>query len=268
VPYNLRELFDTTTPALTLGLFTAALLLLGATPMSMTIDRPGRDAMLAVGAAVVVAALIAGIAPSESLGDVTGTPLFPEFAVVERAVRLAALLLGVIVCLGVGARLVRRAPCRADLPGLASLALMAAVSWTVVVPMARTDNLTELLRNGGGVWAASGLAALLVLLGSAAATAARAIAGRSLRALLAGLIAIPVTVAPAWSLMVLATEPALDKYGKTFSARQFLLSANRDNYLPDADLLPRFAVAWSAAALAIAVGMTIAILVRDEPGDP
>ena len=38
--------------------------------------------------------------------------------------------------------------------------------------------------------------------------------------------------------------------------------------LPDAELLPRFALGWSAAALMLAVGMTIAVLVRDEPGDP
>jgi len=274
VPYNLRELFETSNPIVALSVFAIAMLLFGFAPMLLALDwerDPGRflrrGALLTLVAAAAIAIPIALTAPEESLGDITGTPVFRSVALLERTLRLVALLLGVLAGLAIGVRVAGAHPRVSDWRGLLPLLLLAALSWVVVVPLAGTDNLTELLRGGGGVGAMLGVAGFLVLLGCTAALPARGLAARSPKSILAGLIAVVCSIPPAWSLMVLATDPMIYKYEKMFSARQFLLSPDRDSYLPDAELLPRFALAWVAVALVLSIGMTISTLLFCKPDE-
>jgi hypothetical protein len=134
---------------------------------------------------------------------------------------------------------------------LMTLLLWALPLHALVVTWAATDNLVELMHDGGGPLASLLLfAGLLCLLAMASALAAVAagMPNRN-RLLVLAAVAWPLGTAALWY----GSERALFKYDKLFSAAQFILSSDRNHYAALPDLLQRYAL----ASLALVVLMTL-----------
>ncbi|MCR5866242.1 VanZ family protein [Aquincola sp. J276] len=262
VPYNVVELL----PGSIDGLFTAlgvavALALLLAAPLWLHDRLLGlrrRSGWLL--AAVVAGGLLAGlllvtVTPEESLWDVVGAPVLGWPGELEAWGRYAALhAAATLAALGAvwGVRWLGTAQSHGMLTRWLLLTLACALPLhAVVVHWAATDNLTELMRDGGGPLASGLLFIGLAGLFAAASAVAAVLAGACRRGLLLGLAAL------AWPLATLAlwqgTEPMLLKYGRAFSAAQFLLSSDREHYAGGAALLQRWVAACGALFLLTAL---------------
>src|SRR5690606_10811978 len=118
--------------------------------------------------------------------------------------------------------------------------------WWIVVPMAATDNVVELIADSGALWACALLAAWLFVIAftgsTLAATATRVGRASWLRALVVLLLSAPV----AWLLLGQGTESVIVEGRQTYSALQFLLSADRRSLAAGADLVWRYGVAHLA----------------------
>jgi predicted membrane-bound spermidine synthase len=111
----------------------------------------------------------------------------------------------------------------------------------VVVELAATDNLTELMAGGGSFRASLSLGAYLALLGAGGAAAAQALRLRAARGLWIGVVLVSIPIG--WLLLQVGTEAVLVKYGRAFSALQFILSTDRANYAAGVELFLRFLAA-------------------------
>lgn len=156
------------------------------------------------------------------------------------------------------------------LPGLLAWALGMALlfgplHWVVVV-QAGTDNLVELMRDGGGIGTSLALGTGWLLVATAgSALAAAAQPGRRGALLALGVVAL--AIAPL--LFGLGLEPVLVKYGRAFSALQFIVSAGRDRYAVGAELALRAALALGGLTLAVAAAQALpwrAVSAADGPG--
>lgn len=195
--------------------------------------------------------------PTESLHDVLGSPVLTMLpASVELLGRYAALHAGLsLAALGAAWGVARWVVGRPQ--GLLLMWLVALLAWAVpvhlvVVHWAATDNLTELMRGGGGPLASLCLGVGLTTLLSMASALAAALAGapRPAALLVLALVAGPLGTGLLW----LGSEPFVMKYGRVFSAAQFLLSGDRAHYAEPAQLLWRWGLALSAlCALTVAL---------------
>lgn len=188
------------------------------------------------------------------LHKVIGSPVLAWPGPLEDVARYLVLHTALLLPLCGAAALVQVLRRPAALAGLVSWLLwVAALAWPLhwaLVEQAATDNLVELMR-GGGSFAVSTLLALAILtVGTAAAAlACLSSAAAPRRALLPALL-LAVALAPA--ALLAALEPALFKYGRVFSALQFMLSASRDAYASGADLAWRFAAAQAGIIFTLA----------------
>lgn len=288
LPYNVRELFRPDAPALTGALLAVAVLvvvvpapfaarLLGAPGDALR--RGGMFAGVCVVQGLLAWALVDAAVPLESVHDVVGSPVLDWPWRFEQLARFTVLVLPIAV-LGAGAacavdalRWRRRAMsvfAERGSSGLRWLAValpLLVVAHVVVVELAATDNLTELMR-GGGVVAASVLIALWLLvtffaahlIGAALAGAHYAIAAAAL-----GVGAAAVVVGR--GLLEFALAGALDKYGQVFSAMQFLLSPSRDALVSGGELMVRYAWFHSAVIAGVALAALPAWWVARAMGD-
>jgi len=144
--------------------------------------------------------------------------------------------------------LVRCVNARRDLVSFIYWLLISLVlAWPlylVVLEWAATDNLTELIRDNASFSASSSLAmAMFLAFVSAGCLGAILATGRRRQWLfcLGVVAALGATGLFWWGL-----EPTLVKYGKVFSAAQFLLSENREHYAGGNALLIRYVLAFAA----------------------
>jgi VanZ family protein len=263
VPYNVRELFLKGPPALTTLGF-ALVLLAALAPPAWFARRLlnggwGRAAVypaLVIAHALAVWAGLRAVVPLEAVWDIVGSPVLHWPGEWEIALRFTALFAGVSALLGAGVLLAAAlcgvetdGPPRAALRWLAVAAPLLVLSHLVVVEWAATDNLVELMAGGGSIPASLWIGAWLVAV-SAGATSlvvmGRAEAWKGTAVLLAA-AGFPF----GWMALSLGTAPAIDKYGSTFSALQFLLSPGRDRYAWGTDLLARYAIAHAAVLAAL-----------------
>ena len=179
VPYNVRELAGSY-PTLSSIALSLALMACGGLPMAFALlwlQRPQFFArhfgwlVAGVATAVFVAAWL--VVPIESIDDIVGTPVLKINDTLERWLRFVALFGGLLSAWTVGARVALRDFCVRPLV-LGTVVTTAAmlISYVVVVPLAATDNIYELLRGSGGMGAAFGIAGYLVLLSTVFATLA------------------------------------------------------------------------------------------------
>jgi hypothetical protein len=263
VPYNVRGLRSSSWPIVGTGLLGATWLVAFGLPailaQVLVARRAGAFAPVYVLAhAMAVAYLLIEAAPTEAIHDIVGSPVLEWPWRWELLLRLTGLFALVSAILVVGCVVVTARPRRewiltaTAIIGSSLVSLIPLSYWSVVV-QACTDNIVELLIGGGTVrgWSALSLGAGAIAV--AGAWLARCLAqGPSRRWLLVPLVVPTATFLAYWA-WTFALTPALNKYGKTFSALQFLLSADRDNYLGDAELLTRFAVVCVAAITGIAI---------------
>ncbi|MFB0936268.1 MAG: VanZ family protein [Propionivibrio sp.] len=197
--------------------------------------------------------LLRGSVPMESIHDIVGSPVLNwpgEWELTGRYIALHS----VIALAGLGAILLLRL--LRWQTGLTTLVVWLmcclVLAWPLhwaIVEQAATDNLTELMR-GGGNFANS----LLLATGSLALF----VTGSSIGAILSGSRKVLFLLTIAFVASCMATtafwfgsEHLILKYGKLFSAWQFLLSTDRQHLSSGMALMMRYTLAYSVVAAAI-----------------
>ena len=191
--------------------------------------------------------------PNERFLKIVGMPILNWLWEFEALGRYVALHISVVTQL-LGATLFVRAILQPRLLGyfVYWLLVSALLSWplyVIVVEWAATDNLVELMRDNASFAAASCLAGF-VFLSCLAAGATAAGAATGLRRLPLSLLALACSLGAA-ALLWQGLEPILVKYGKVFSALQFLLSTDRDHYAQGAALAWRYVIAFAGFVAAM-----------------
>jgi hypothetical protein len=193
--------------------------------------------------------------PSESIHDIVGAPILRWPDHIEVALRFIALhaLFTLIVTGSVLLAMPTFLPGSWNLAGawlFVFVVASPALYWAIIVEAA-TDNLTELMQDGGTPAAAAFLAVAGVLgfvpgcLTAAAGAFARKRSLAFILALLAGLAATAFLLAGA--------ESTISKNGQQFSALQFLLSTDRKHYAGPSELSVRYVLAFIVLTAVIAV---------------
>ena len=186
--------------------------------------------------------------PMESIHDIVGAPVLGwiwEWELIGRYLALhgaiALQIIGATALLGI-----LRGKYRLEvfLAWIIWSSLLAWPIYWIVVARAATDNLTELML-AGGTFASSTLLAIGFLFFFVAAAAISNLLANRLRCLqtllLAG-AALILSIVCFW----FGTEQVIVKYGKVFSAWQFVLSPNRETYVSGARLYLHFALAFGS----------------------
>jgi hypothetical protein len=271
IPYNVKELFQSR-PTISLVLFGAVLLACGGVPhvAARTWQLwPYRSSALSIPmvclCGLAIFSVLSAAVPTESLDDIVGRPVLGIGATVERSLRFTGLFAGPLVCGTLGVRIALADYARGFWVGLAVVVTLLLASYLVVVPLANTDNLVELLRGNGRNPAVVSLALIFTLFGLTSAVTSGALEvalERTFRPLVLAAVVLVCGVPVTWHLFVAATNPRLEKYGQVFSARQFLFSPDREHYLDDSAIFIRFALAQLLAVGILAVGMLVSRLVQ------
>jgi glycopeptide antibiotics resistance protein len=255
VPYNVAKLI----PPGAAGLLAAAGVAaaagwIAALPV-FYVRAPGRVAaalpLLLLLHGLVAFAMLRPAVPLPMLHKVIGSPILAWPGMSEDLLRYLALHAALMLPLCGAAAVVAVVQEPARLNRLVYWALVVAVlAWPLhwaVVGQAATDNLVELMR-GGGFMASSSLALAIMALGVGGAALASLRRGRVRVAALLLLVAALATPAALYA----GLEPAVFKYGRVFSALQFILSAGRDAYASGPELAVRYAAAYAGLTLALA----------------
>ncbi|MES2537529.1 MAG: VanZ family protein [Pseudomonadota bacterium] len=136
---------------------------------------------------------------------------------------------------------------------LRAVVLLPVLHW-VVITNAATDNLTELIAHSGSLGASFLFMVFLIILTVTGSSLAVVSSGRRSAGWaplwLAGLLILSFPLA--YFTLSLATEQFVIKYGKVFSALQFLLSSDREHYAASTELFIRYAIFHAAVISTIA----------------
>jgi VanZ family protein len=295
IPYNLKHLFGdhVVTGA---AVFSLALLWLGSGPWMVAHIVMGLDArrrhgamwtpLLLAGVALVSFALVNFAVPDIMLDKIIGSPdlyrrivdenywgdawrgaLSPwpggAFAAGERVVRYVALYSVFAIPLVAGLlalpRQGRRARVLANLLYLLPCWLLAKY---VVLDWAITDNLTELVADGGAVF----LAALIALFSvNVVALVAGARLPRTFPVLT---ILTAALVLATWWLLNQGIESMVINNGRLFSGVQFLLGENRSTLLSAPALLARWCALYCSGTAVVVIGTLLAMRLLPVPASP
>lgn len=284
IPYNLKKLFGDHA-LVGSAVFSLALLWLGSGPWlaaRMMLQREARwrqgvwlAPLLLVGIALVSFVLVDFATPAIMLNKIVGAPdlyrrivednywgeawraglsAWPRGLVsaVERVVRFVALysVFSIPLVIGVLAlpRQDRRARVIVYTLGLLPFWLLAKM---VVLDWAITDNLTELVADGGAI----ALAAVIVLFSvNAMALAAYRRGGREVPLLA---LATAALACAGWWLFNDGIEAVVLNNGRLFSGVQFLLGADRVTLLSAPWLFARWCLAYGAGLTVVAAGVVL-----------
>lgn len=295
IPYSLNKLFGQHA-LLGSAAFSLVLLWLGSGPwmaarMVLELDRRRRHGalwtpLLVVGLALVSFALLNLAVPGVMLEKVVGAPdlyrrivdenywgeawraglaAWPRGLVsaAERLVRYVALYAVFAIPLVAGLlalpRHERRPRVLVNLLYLLPCWLLAKV---VVLDWAITDNLTELVADGGALFLAAAIALFAL---NAVALVAHAGRPRRFPALAAATAAL---VGASWWLLNEGIETVVVNHGRIFGGLQFLLGENRTELLSAPALFLRWSVVYCAGLTVVVAGMLLAQRVLPLPAAP
>jgi len=193
-------------------------------------------------------------APMESLHDIVGSPVLGWLWEWEMLGRYIALHMSVMLQILGAALLVRvilEPATVADFFYWVFISLLLA--WplhTVVVTWAATDNLTELMAGGASFWATSALASAWFLTCLTASAISAAFCAPKRVGVLLGVSFVAALGAAL--LFWLGAEHVVVKYGRVFSAFQFVLSTDREHYAQGYSLWLRYGLAFAVVCGALA----------------
>jgi glycopeptide antibiotics resistance protein len=246
IPYNLRELLSdnlSAIPGLCLMLYLLAL------PATVTFNSYARfilwAPLLCLTQGLVIFWLLYATVPAESLYDIVGAPVTTLPQAIELMLRFIGFFsLIQFNCMAAMQFIYSRNKIPATILWLGANAVVALLWYLAVVKMAATDNIVELLADGGSLVAITALTAWLMLLFSAAAYLAQQCSApvhtRWKYMPLLILFVLPLS----WWLLQNATESVIVKYQQAYSALQFLLSTDRTQYAAPLQLFMRYSLAF------------------------
>ena len=205
---------------------------------------------------VVAWALMRQAVLPEMIHKVAGSPILGWPWEWETLMRFCALQSALFVLLTGGCVVNRVAmqesSTRALLIWLCWAACLLPMLHYVIVGLAATDNLTELMAGGGGVWSSSMIALWFVLVGAAGSMLGGLPAGRRTGVRRRWCLAV-LSIALGYVILWLGLESDVQKYGASFSALQFLLSSDRQHYAAGWELAIRYIVFHAGTIGAIAL---------------
>ena len=264
IPYNVRELFAYNNPLLTIFLFSLALYaVFGASVWLaswLTVEGWTKHLLplLVVILGVVTWFLLRGSVTIESLGDIIGAPIFDWPWEWESILRFSSLVTAPVFLLCGTALIVHiyRSDINLKLQPILYWSIHAAlllpiVHW-MVVNQAATDNLTELMARGGDSISSLALGLWIASLGLTTSLIVSHIVRQKLTNIIPWvtlLCSIPV----GYFLLIFGTEDVVHKYGKVFSAMQFLLSRDRTNMASGFNLFLRYSIAHMCLIILIGI---------------
>ncbi len=255
VPYNVRELFSSEYQALgALGL-TLLLYWCFAYPLLYLLNMLGKNTSqnwfwikIVMTHALGAWLLIRLIAPIESIHDIVGSPILSIPNELEMGYRFIALFsIFSLMMLGAGhcamLSVIHDRPFKRlfFLGGFCSVPILLICFWVVVIGAA-TDNLTELMDNGGYSLLVVNILLYLFMFSCLGTLASLAIVFKKSKSFLPLLVLILVSAPLGYQLLSWGTETYILKYNTVFSAMQFLLSADRQSLLSEHDLQIRFSI--------------------------
>lgn len=254
VPYNIPELVPKTVPpwvtgaVLTLifgGLIGGPVILMRWSKRADRIGSSWNVMLVIVPLTALTWSLLHAAVPTEAMHDIVGSPILNWPWHFEEAMRFVVLVLPIVTTQTVLAFVFAnsRMQTLSNIQGVLPLVISFAISHVLVVVMASTDNLVELMRDGGNVRSSICLGLwLLVTFGSvhfAARHLLRSTVQTQLCAVFGMLLSIPVGLA----LLDAALVPSLRKYQYEHSALQFLLSPSRDHLIGETAIIVRYVAA-------------------------
>ena len=257
VPYNLRNLPSPGHPIASLVLLAVFCYWIFAVPVWMACwFSRSRVAKIVFPGAIVMHGVVAWMIIHYAvyplmIHKVTGSPVLgwpwwwedlSRFAVLEGTLFLLLTGACTVVLIATG-----RAGLRQLFYWLAWATVLLPVAHRIIVIAAATDNLTELMADGGTTPAIIALAAWFVVLGAGASILAACFATRWHR-VGSTVLLVALSIPLGYALAYMGTEQALLKFGTVFSGLQFLLSADREHYATGWQLGMRY-VAFHAALL-------------------
>ncbi|HEY0924550.1 VanZ family protein [Rheinheimera pacifica] len=246
IPYNVRELLSdnlSAIPGLCLMLYLLAM------PAVLSFNSYARfilwSPLLCLTQGLVIFWLLYTTVPTESLHDIVGAPV----TTLPRAIELMLRFIGFFSliqfnCMAALQFIYSRSKIPATILWLGANAAVALFWYLAVVKMAATDNIVELLADGGSLVAITALTAWLMLLFNVAAYLAQQcctpVPTRWKYLPLLILFVLPLS----WWLLQNATESVIVKYQQAYSALQFLLSTDRTEYAAPLQLFMRYSLAF------------------------
>lgn len=261
-PYNIKELVAPGIAGIfsIIGLSMALLWLVNGHFLAIRKFGPASRALYflplwLIAHALVTWCLLRLSVPLESIHDIVGSPVLDWVWDLELIGRYVALHCAMALPL-LGAIILTASLSRIAQKGLLAIwclwtILLAWPLHAVIIIHADTDNLTELIREGGDFPYAM-LLVVGVYLASLSATMLASLVARPghIPAKLILIVAVTISsVACLW----FGSEPMILKYGKVFSAWQFLLSPDRNNYIVGSQLWLHFAAVFIAYIVLVAL---------------
>jgi len=259
IPYNFRELFASEYPLLNTFGFTVLLYWCFSFPMWYLLKLGGKSKNLGffVIKTVSIHALIAWLLvritlPMESIYDVIGNPVLSLPSELEMGLRFVFLfgIFSTMITAGTFFSIYSAVnPRHSLLPvilGAIESGICIGLAFWVVIVEAGTDNLIELLPNAGYSFKTINLLIYLFLFAWLGSSLAAALSYRQyIRTGMLGII-FAVSLPMSYQLFNWGTEQFIFKYGRLFSAAQFLLSSNREQLTSGEELSTRFYILHTA----------------------
>jgi hypothetical protein len=262
IPYNVIELFTKHSIFVSVFLFAAVLIWSFGIPvfLGFLLTQHKKShffifPLWIVAHSTITWILLSSAVPTESIYDIVGSPVLGWPFNIETFFRFISLfsvpsisLVGITTLSLEFSALKGRKP-HGSIIWTNWFIVLLAISYLIVVVGAATDNLTELIAGGGsflGFFFLCGWMLISFIPGSYFGGVMANVFGRWSRAVLifiAGLII-------GFVFVYFGLEHNVYKYGKTFSALQFLLSPTRDSLVSNASLIMRY-VALETALLGV-----------------
>lgn len=260
LPYNIRELFSGRSASVSGALISIVLALYVVMPVYICIWLNRVAFIKSILSYPVIIAFTGFLAwlmlwvavPLESLHDIVGAPVLDwpwHWEILLRFIALQMPLLiistGVVIVLLSTTKLLNIRPLLTAKWIFVSVPLLMISHW-VVVRYASTDNLVELMENQG-TWKSSIFLYLWVTVCVFNGYLSSIVFQQRTRAFMVfTLISIACSFPLGFGLLSLGLEDMVFKYGKTFSALEFLLGPDRDHTLSSIELIMRYSILHSA----------------------
>jgi len=257
-PYNIKEIYSV--PNIYVGAFGFLVLLFFTLGFPLAIVQRQvivnnislkRTLQLIIAHIAITWILVRLLIPTESIYDIIGFPtwgMLPEFEMIFRFFGLFSLFSMLLFSVSI-MKISQSSKNNYQLSQLMKscwtvfVLIILPINFIIIIVCAGTDNLIELLNNGG--YSIRTLALVMYFIGTiySGIYLSLAVVSKSIFQLVITLLIIIILSFVSFYLVGYGTEQYIFKYDKVFSALQFLLSPNRDHYIEPIEISLRFFIA-------------------------